>query len=119
MGFDSLGLPTGIMFHGRHFDEGTLFTLAYGYEQSTKHRIPSPLFPECTDATYVPLTEVRDASSDAYSLAFAPVAQPLTSSAESSAGRKLKGSGPHQKKRLSGPVLGMSQHTGYNMKLHN
>jgi amidase len=34
------GLPVGISFFGRAWSEGTLFKLAYAYEQATKHRRP-------------------------------------------------------------------------------
>ncbi len=34
-------LPAGITFLGRAWDEGRLITLAYGYEQATKHRRPA------------------------------------------------------------------------------
>lgn len=34
------GLPIGIEFLGRPFSEGTLFRIAYGFEQATHHRRP-------------------------------------------------------------------------------
>ncbi|MNK08753.1 Glutamyl-tRNA(Gln) amidotransferase subunit A [compost metagenome] len=37
-GFTSDGLPVGIEFLGRAFDEGTLIKLAYSFEQGTHHR---------------------------------------------------------------------------------
>jgi len=37
-GFTREGLPTGISFLGRPFDDGKLLRLAYAYEQATKHR---------------------------------------------------------------------------------
>ncbi|WP_211748133.1 amidase family protein [Paenibacillus sp. Marseille-Q4541] len=37
-GFTTEGLPVGIEFLGRAFDEGTLIKLAYSYEQGTQHR---------------------------------------------------------------------------------
>ncbi|MEN1989699.1 amidase family protein [Paenibacillus hubeiensis] len=37
-GFTSEGLPVGMEFLGRAFDEGTLIKLAYSYEQGTHHR---------------------------------------------------------------------------------
>jgi hypothetical protein len=40
------GLPAGLQLLGRPFDEGTLFRIAYAYEQVTQHRRPSPIFPE-------------------------------------------------------------------------
>jgi amidase len=33
-------LPAGMTFFGRAWSEGKLITLAYGYEQATKHRRP-------------------------------------------------------------------------------
>ena len=42
-----LGLPAGLQFLGRPFDEPTLLRLAHAYEQATHHRAPPPLFPEC------------------------------------------------------------------------
>jgi len=44
-GFTTDGLPVGLEFLGRPFAEGTLFRLAYGFEQGTRHRRPSPLTP--------------------------------------------------------------------------
>lgn len=41
------GLPVGIEIFGRKWDESTLFSIAYAYEQATKHRRP----PELTAAT--------------------------------------------------------------------
>ncbi len=40
------GLPTGLHLLARPFDEGTLFRVAYAYEQATMHRGGSPIFPE-------------------------------------------------------------------------
>ena len=40
MGFSKGNLPAGIQFLGRMYDEPTLITLAYSYEQGTKHRTP-------------------------------------------------------------------------------
>lgn len=37
-GYTAEGLPVGIEFLGRAFDEGTLVKLAYSYEQGTQHR---------------------------------------------------------------------------------
>lgn len=45
-GFTADGLPVGIEFLGRAFDEGTLLRLAYAYEQATNRRQP----PETTPA---------------------------------------------------------------------
>jgi amidase len=39
-GFTSDGLPVGMEFMARPFAEGTLFRLAYAYEQGTHHRLP-------------------------------------------------------------------------------
>ena len=104
------------MIHGRHFDEGTLFTLAYAYEQATMHRRPSPLFPECTDPTYVPLEDVYSVSSDVYNQAFAPVSQPGVAAA---AGRKLLHAAADQPDQLTGTALGMAQHRQGNWRLNN
>lgn len=38
MGFTKSGLPTGLQFLARPFDEHLLFKMAYAYEQATKHR---------------------------------------------------------------------------------
>lgn len=38
MGFTNKGLPTGLQFLGRIYDEKTLIKLTYAYEQGTKHR---------------------------------------------------------------------------------
>ena len=45
MGFTEAGLPTGLQILGRPYAEGTLFRLAYAYEQATRHRRPPPGFP--------------------------------------------------------------------------
>ncbi|MEO2205605.1 amidase family protein [Paenibacillus pabuli] len=44
-GFTTEGLPVGIEFLGRAFDEGTLIKLAYSYEQGTHHRQAPKLTP--------------------------------------------------------------------------
>lgn len=44
------GLPTGLSFLGRPFDEPTIIRLAYAFEQATQHRRPPPLLPECRGA---------------------------------------------------------------------
>jgi len=49
MGFDH-GLPVGISFFGRAWSEATLITLAYAYEQATRHRRP-PTFAATADVT--------------------------------------------------------------------
>lgn len=54
------GLPVGLQFLARPFDEPTLIGLAHSYEQLTQHRRPPPLFPECrgplADGGPVPVT---------------------------------------------------------------
>ena len=45
MGFGSQGLPMTISFLGRPYNEGTLISYAYDYEQATMMRRPSPLAP--------------------------------------------------------------------------
>ena len=40
MGFTSNGLPLGLQFLARPFDEHKLFQFAYAYEQTTRHRRP-------------------------------------------------------------------------------
>jgi amidase len=40
MGYTRQVLPAGITFFGRPWDEATLITLAYSYEQATRHRRP-------------------------------------------------------------------------------
>lgn len=42
-GFAAGGLPVGLEFMGKPFDEPTLFRLAYAFEQATRHRRPPPL----------------------------------------------------------------------------
>jgi amidase len=44
-GFMARDLPVGIEFLGRPFSEGTLFRIAYGFEQATHHRKPPPSTP--------------------------------------------------------------------------
>ncbi len=45
MGFADKGLPAGLQFLGRPNSEKTLYQLAYGYEQATKHRRAPAKFP--------------------------------------------------------------------------
>jgi amidase len=45
MGYTRDGLPAGITFFGRAWDESTLIRLAYSYEQATKHRRPPATTP--------------------------------------------------------------------------
>jgi hypothetical protein len=49
MGFAG-GLPAGLQFLARPFDEPGLLRAAHAYEQATRHRRPPPLFKECVDA---------------------------------------------------------------------
>jgi amidase len=44
IGFTHGMLPAGVSMLGRSFSEGTLFKLAFSYEQATKHRAPPPSF---------------------------------------------------------------------------
>jgi hypothetical protein len=43
------GLPAGLQFLGRPFDEPTIIRLAYAYEQHSQQRRPPNIFPECRD----------------------------------------------------------------------
>ncbi len=43
-GFTENGLPAGITFIGRHFDEPRIMGYVYAYEQKTNHRKPPPGF---------------------------------------------------------------------------
>ena len=45
MGFSYGNLPAGLQILGRAYSEGTLFRLAYAYEQGTHHRRPPDGFP--------------------------------------------------------------------------
>jgi amidase len=45
MGFGTQGLPMGIAFMGRPYEDGRIIGYAYDYEQATKLRRPSPLLP--------------------------------------------------------------------------
>ena len=44
MGFTAAGLPVGLQFLARPFDEHKLFQYAYAYEQATHHRRPPEKF---------------------------------------------------------------------------
>ena len=46
MGYSRGNLPAGLQMLGRPYSEGTLFGLAYAYEQATQHRRPPAQFPE-------------------------------------------------------------------------
>ena len=48
-GFTRDGIPVGIEFMARPFDESTLFRLAYAYEQGTRHRRPPASVPVLGD----------------------------------------------------------------------
>ena len=41
------GMPLGLQFLARPWDEATLIRIAYAYEQATQHRRPPLDFPEC------------------------------------------------------------------------
>jgi len=45
-GFTDDGLPVGLEFFGRAFDEASIFKAAYGYEQASRSRVPPKLAPE-------------------------------------------------------------------------
>ena len=45
MGYTRAVLPAGLQLLARPFAEGTLFRLAYAYEQATRHRRPPPTVP--------------------------------------------------------------------------
>ncbi|WOJ92871.1 amidase family protein [Congregibacter variabilis] len=45
MGYSYGGLPAGLQILGRPYSEGLLFSLAYAYEQATRHRRPPVSFP--------------------------------------------------------------------------
>jgi amidase len=45
MGLGSQGLPMGISFMGRPYEDGRILGYAYAYEQATRMRRPSPLLP--------------------------------------------------------------------------
>jgi amidase len=45
IGFGTQGLPMGIAFMGRPYEEGRLLAYAYDYEQASRMRRPSPLLP--------------------------------------------------------------------------
>ena len=46
MGFTAEGLPAGLQFLGRMFDEPTLIKYTFAYEQATKHRKAPERFPK-------------------------------------------------------------------------
>jgi len=43
------GLPAGLSFIARPYDEPSIIRAAYAYEQATQHREPPPIFLECFD----------------------------------------------------------------------
>jgi len=45
MGYDNDGLPYGLQFAAKSFEEGKLIEIAYAYEQATKHRISPTIAP--------------------------------------------------------------------------
>lgn len=45
MGFDTDGMPAGIAFMGRPYEEGRILGYAYAYEQATRLRRPPPTAP--------------------------------------------------------------------------
>jgi amidase len=45
MGIGSQGLPMGIAFFGKPYDEGPLLGYAFAYEQASMKRKPPPLLP--------------------------------------------------------------------------
>ncbi len=47
-GFTVDDLPVGITFMGRPYADGAMLSLAYGYEQATKHRRPAQTVPQLT-----------------------------------------------------------------------
>ena len=51
MGFSHGNLPAGLQFLARAYREDILFTVAYAYEQATKHRKPPRRFPEIEKVT--------------------------------------------------------------------
>jgi amidase len=52
MGFGTQGLPMGVAFMGRPYEEGRLLGYAYDYEQATQLRRPPPLLPALPGATH-------------------------------------------------------------------
>jgi Asp-tRNA(Asn)/Glu-tRNA(Gln) amidotransferase A subunit family amidase len=44
-GFTSTGLPAGITFLGRPYEDAAMLRLAYAYEQATKKRVPPSATP--------------------------------------------------------------------------
>lgn len=53
-GFTPDGLPIGVEFFGRPFDDAKLVALAYSYEQATHHRRPPELTPALGSRTSIP-----------------------------------------------------------------
>ena len=48
-GFTTAGLPVGLEFLARPFDEALLFRMGFAYEQGTLHRAPPPTTPPLED----------------------------------------------------------------------
>jgi amidase len=55
------GLPVGLMFHGRKWDEAKLVALAYSYENATRHR-QSPVLAAAADPVSVPAFDPQSAT---------------------------------------------------------
>ncbi|HSR53233.1 MAG TPA: amidase family protein [Acidobacteriota bacterium] len=49
MGYSYGNLPAGLQILARRYDEGTIFRIAYAYEQATHHRRPPQAFPKLED----------------------------------------------------------------------
>ncbi len=59
MGYSHGNLPAGLQILARPYDEGTIFSVAYAYEQATKHRHPPAGFPALETAT-TPASHAED-----------------------------------------------------------
>lgn len=49
MGYSHGGLPAGLQILARRYEEGTIFRIAYAYEQITQHRRPPVRYPRLTN----------------------------------------------------------------------
>ena len=79
------------MMHRRHWDEAMVLAVGYGYEQATKHRVPPPSFPECTEAEpYIPYSEVG--SPDMWTRSWHPAAGTVAASSDPAALEQLHAS---------------------------